>query len=432
MENKDVFELSDLTEELLSKVWYVEQVRSSGLGGPGSILIVTEAKEEYLLGIEGYDEREPEKTIALLSKYDKYDKKEMRRRYCAEDNGWTYCNDFATDILIRNDLYEKMNQVYYETEHRELKHEDCYRLLKSVLKLENDMPRKLYKKTWENWDKEEQVGKKHKYEREKLQLGEEDVEWKPLYINNILSNSIMGYYTFLFKKQADGSISGYKWTVLYQSEESEYGLMKNPVTIEAYNLYFKEYRNVAGVLGYREPGHTYWQCYVKSTIQDGVHSYGKFVRSYKTFELAKGAALYLNGSIGWGNVDKNNIIRVSLDEKTIAEMERDFEAKMSKDFVVEKDITFGELRCYLSLIDRLSICMKETLQYENFMLLQDVPERYDKYYVYGIGMIDSEFYKIGKGEYAASGERKDLVLAKCMEVMLSTEPKSVLINRDRD
>ncbi len=127
MENRDVFEISDLTEEFLGKVWYMEHVRSTGLGDPGSILIVTEAKEEYLLGIEGYNERKPEKTIALLSKYDKYDKKEMRRRYCAEDNGWTYCSDFATDILIRNDLYAKMNQSYYETEHRELKHEDCYR-----------------------------------------------------------------------------------------------------------------------------------------------------------------------------------------------------------------------------------------------------------------------------------------------------------------
>lgn len=385
MENQDVFELSDLTEEFFNKVWYVEQVRSTGMGGPGYIPVITEANEEYLLGIEGYDEHEPEKTIALLSRYDKYDKEEMRKRYRAEDHGWTYCSDFATDILIRNDLYAKMNQVYYETEHRELKHEDCYRLLKFVLKLKNDMPRKVYKKTQENLD----------------------------------------------KKQADGSISGHKWTVVYQLEESECGLIKNPITIEAYNLYFKEYGNAAGVLGYKKPGHTYYeQCYVKSTIQDGVHSYGKFVRSYKTFELAKGAALHLNGCSGWGNVDKSNILCVSLDEKTIAEMERDFEVKMLKDSVVEKDITFGELRCYLSHIDRLSICMKETLRYENFIWLRDVPESYDRYYVYGIGMIDSEFYKTGKGKYAASGERKDLVLLKCIEVMLATEPKSVLIEQE--
>ncbi len=39
--------------------------------------------------------------------------------------------------------------------------------------------------------------------------------------SNILSNPIMGYYTFLYKKQADSSVSGYKWTVVFQPEESE-------------------------------------------------------------------------------------------------------------------------------------------------------------------------------------------------------------------
>lgn len=148
MENRDVFELSDLTEELFGRIWYVEQVSSTGLGGQGYILMITEEKEEYLLGIEGYDEREPEKTIALLSKCEQYDENEMRKRYRAEDNGWTYCSDFAIDILIRNDLYAKMNQIYYEKEHRELEYEDCYRLLKFVLKLENDMPQKTYKRSW--------------------------------------------------------------------------------------------------------------------------------------------------------------------------------------------------------------------------------------------------------------------------------------------
>lgn len=61
--------------------------------------------------------------------------------------------------------------------------------------------------------------------------------------------------------------------------------------------------------------------------------------------------------------------------------------------------------------------------------MQDVPENYDSYYVYGIGMIESEFYHIGKAEYSASGELGDLVLVTCIEVMLSREPKSVLINK---
>lgn len=104
--------------------------------------------------------------------------------------------------------------------------------------------------------------------------------------------------------------------------------------------------------------------------------------------------------------------------------------KFNGEIKMEKDITFGELRGYLSRIDRLSICMKETLSYENFVNLQDIPESYDSYYVYGIGMIDSEFYKLGKGKYVASGERKDLVLLKCIEVMLAMEPKNALAKRE--
>lgn len=227
-----------------------------------------------------------------MEKYDQLDEKEFRRRYHAEDNGWSYCSDFATDVLIRNDLYDKMNQVYYEAEHRDLEHSDCYRLLRSVLKPKHDMPRKIYKKTQENLDREEQERKKRECKLAKIRLEASDLKWKPLHLNNIISNSVVGYYAFLFKRQGDGQISGYKWTVLCQPKEEEHGKIGTPAVIEAYNLYFKEYRNVAGVLGYMEPAHSEWlQCYEKSTIHDGIHSYGRFVRSYQTLELAKEAAL---------------------------------------------------------------------------------------------------------------------------------------------
>lgn len=94
------------------------------------------------------------------------------------------------------------------------------------------------------------------------------------------------------------------------------------------------------------------------------------------------------------------------------------------------DITFGDLRNYLSRIDRLSICMLETMNYENFIWLEDVPDTYNQYYVYGIGMIESEFYQISEYTYAANGEREQLVIVNCIEVMLSKEPKSIWIKRD--
>lgn len=49
-------------------------------------------------------------------------------------------------------------------------------------------------------------------------------------------------------------------------------------------------------------------------------SHGKFVRSYKTLELelAKEAALYRSGRM---DVNMENIVRVSMDEQSIEEME---------------------------------------------------------------------------------------------------------------
>lgn len=88
-----------------------------------------------------------------------------------------------------------------------------------------------------------------------------------------------------------------------------------------------------------------------------------------------------------------------------------------------KDFTFKELRKYLSLIDRLSICRKETGKYQNYLFLEDVPESYDDLYVYGIGMIQSEFYKAAPHIYKTDGTGDELVLDYCIEVMLSDKPK---------
>lgn len=63
------------------------------------------------------------------------------------------------------------------------------------------------------------------------------------------------------------------------------------------------------------------------------------------------------------------------------------------------NIKFKDFKPFVARLERLSICMKETMQYENFICLKDVPEKYDEYYVYGIGSIESEFYQISEYEY---------------------------------
>lgn len=92
---------------------------------------------------------------------------------------------------------------------------------------------------------------------------------------------------------------------------------------------------------------------------------------------------------------------------------------------MEKNLTLGMLRNYISRIDRVSICMKETLNYKNYSYMRDVPSELDELYVYGIGMIDSEFYEIK--ELVADLEEKpeNRVIRKCIEIMLSKVPKDL-------
>lgn len=77
-------------------------------------------------------------------------------------------------------------------------------------------------------------------------------------------------------------------------------------------------------------------------------------------------------------------------------------------------IRFGTIRKYCSRIDRVSICMKEMLQYENYPFIKDVPAVYDDLFLYGFGMIDSEF-----------PDEHGILLRPCIEIMLSEEPKNI-------
>lgn len=86
-----------------------------------------------------------------------------------------------------------------------------------------------------------------------------------------------------------------------------------------------------------------------------------------------------------------------------------------------KRMKFKSLREKLSLIDRISICDKETMSYKNFITIKDVPKEYDRLYVYGIGMIESEFYKNGTPIYSAEGTAENRVFLPCIEVIVYKE-----------
>lgn len=52
---------------------------------------------------------------------------------------------------------------------------------------------------------------------------------------------------------------------------------------------------------------------------------------------------------------------------------------------------FKDVKKYCSRIDRVSICFYETLEYINYDRMNLVPDLYDEKYLYGFGIIESEF-----------------------------------------
>ena len=89
-------------------------------------------------------------------------------------------------------------------------------------------------------------------------------------------------------------------------------------------------------------------------------------------------------------------------------------------------LKFKELRPYISVIDHVSICMAETMLYQNFTFMRDVPLSYDDYYVFGIGRIESEFPIEGDGRPSEIKGReigKGYFLGHCIEIMLSEVPR---------
>lgn len=86
---------------------------------------------------------------------------------------------------------------------------------------------------------------------------------------------------------------------------------------------------------------------------------------------------------------------------------------------------FKEFRNYISKIDRVSICNKDTLRYENYQFIAEVPDMYDELYLYGIGRIQSEFPRKAVMEVPMNdGDDEDeTIFAECIEIMLSDEPR---------
>lgn len=93
---------------------------------------------------------------------------------------------------------------------------------------------------------------------------------------------------------------------------------------------------------------------------------------------------------------------------------------------------FSKLKQYISPKDKVSICIKESLQYNNFRSIRHVPSNYDEYYVYGFGIMDSEFMDedFMDKEHPGSAFPTSAAFSEgrwgikiCIEIMLSEKPR---------
>ena len=81
-----------------------------------------------------------------------------------------------------------------------------------------------------------------------------------------------------------------------------------------------------------------------------------------------------------------------------------------------ENLKFKDIKKYIAVFAApISVCMIETLDYENYWEIGDIPDnKYDDFYLYGIGQIQSEFYNkcLKKDDFCY-----------CIEIMLSKTPR---------
>ena len=92
-------------------------------------------------------------------------------------------------------------------------------------------------------------------------------------------------------------------------------------------------------------------------------------------------------------------------------------------------ITFEEIKQYLARNVRLSICFEDG-HYHNYLIVSDIPDqKYERLYVYGIGMVDVEF---PKDIYTNPQEPDGIVMASrddklepAIEILLHEESREI-------
>lgn len=314
------FEWEEITDEVLEKVVCFTFRTSSGMGGPGALIAITENGQEYFIGLPDCRRADEFEIIdRFLGERPVTSSEELERTH--EIGKWRIIKFILSNYFIRKDYYDRIFPEWkkYLDEKGLI---SVTEMARDLLDPQGKLPKMVLAETQARLDEEERWRKEQEEWRAKNRLVEgEDYEWKKL--DGVLDYI---YYLLLFKEEEDGTISGSKWTIVCQREQFQEGSIMSNAPVEAYNLYYKRYENMGGILDYPEDGKTEGkEIYRYTTLDDPqYHDYGRFHRTYRTLEEAKAAALTRNEFMGWGNYYKANLLKRNWSEMTVEEAKRDY------------------------------------------------------------------------------------------------------------
>lgn len=122
----------------------------------------------------------------------------------------------------------------------------------------------------------------------------DDLNWKPLYPNNMPCNGLNGYYCLILHTDSKGITYGRKYTIEFQYKETDLGTgITNRKDIDRYILFEKSYSEIHGSCEHPEPSNDFnlWEDGINTLNAAEVNDYGRFVYAYKDLEFAKKRAL---------------------------------------------------------------------------------------------------------------------------------------------
>ena len=306
------FDLQDLDEKFWSKVVFFQIYNSSGLGGPGALWLVTEDRKKYYLGFEDLPFNEYRLAENLNDLFERSAEWiDHCHPFAIEGKGWTSLKGldikFFGEALIRDDIYEAIREVALNKELVEKKVYGGYYNLPDIVGLAlgtESLERVDYIRSVKAQEKQNKLMEEAHAEHESKKLLPEHILWKPMHVNNMAENPVMGEYALIINKTDDG-ITARKFTIVYQPHRIEPMVIDPSKGTEYYVLFEKTYREIYGPLEY-PPADDKWdnkggdyQCtrhflsyFAWASFSNGdMFDYGDFISCFKTADKAKEYAL---------------------------------------------------------------------------------------------------------------------------------------------